>query len=100
MCYNRVIKGKGRLSMRIGKYIFENVDWMEAEELEALQEAVNLRREHLAGRERFLEEVKELIKAGYEQGYRLTLPGDGFWADLSSDTNMEKLKVEDTAGWI
>ena len=85
--------------MRIGKYVFDEIDTMKREKLDALKEAVRIRNIQLTKQEIFLEEVKNLIQRGKENGYQLVFTTDNIQANLSCDNNLNALKVEDKEEW-
>ena len=86
--------------MRIGEYLFEDVDFMEEEELDALEEAINIRRNQIALRLRFLEKVKGLIEEMKSEGYQLVFSNNDLWVNLSCGDNTNHLKVEDKEDWV
>ena len=86
--------------MRIGKYLFENVDFMEEEELDALAEAVSLRKEHIEKRNMYLNKIKILIEKMKNDGFQLVFSNDDLWANLSCENNLKSLHVEDKEDWV
>lgn len=86
--------------MRIGKYLFEDVDFMEEEELDALAEAVNLRKEHIEKRNMYLNKIKILIEKMKSDGYQLVFSNDDLWVNLSCEHNLKNLQIEDKEDWV
>ena len=86
--------------MRIGKYLFENVDFMEEEELDALAEAVNLRKEHIEKRKMYLNKIKILIEKMKNDGYQLVFSNDDLWVNLSCENNLKNICLEDKEDWV
>ena len=86
--------------MRIGKYLFENVDFMEEEELDALAEAVNLRKEHIEKRKMYLNKIKILIEKMKNDGYQLVFSNDALWVNLSCENNLKNICLEDKEDWV
>lgn len=86
--------------MRIGKYLFENVDFMEEEELDALAEAISLRKAHIEKQKMYLNKIKILIEKMKNDNFQLVFSDDNLWANLSCENNLEKLHVEDKEDWV
>ena len=86
--------------MRIGKYLFENVDFMEEEELDALAEAVSLRKAHIEKRNMYLNKIKILVEKMKNDGYQLVFSNDDLWVNLSCENNLKNLQIEDKEDWV